>query len=300
MMFRSDKQRRAMFANMFSTIPKGNCNNRFALYLSSSDDASAISNIKSTKYPSVDVSVYNKDKTAIDAVMGLSEDNERNLAGINKVSTTYGNLDMSRYKILPDGAYDYLYNDIHISPLVENSFGDSIFTTPEISRSVVEHELLHHIDDELTLEDYSKDKKKFEDFANLADDFELIEGLVELEDSRKNSGDISPKSVVDKNEEYRNLLERYYFANRLKDETTPTFEELEEYANKYSKDEFGFVDSLSGEPKGKFRIFAKQLDGTVGITAWYISKESYDALVDNIKKSGGEIIKVEKEGELEF
>jgi len=90
------------------------------------------------------------------------------------------------------------------------------------------------------------------------------------------------------------------FNDALVDTLQISFDEAEDYVNRYSKDEFGFVDSLSGEPKGKFRIYAKQPDGTIGITAWYTSKETYDYMVDEIKKSGGEIVRVEKEGELEF
>lgn len=63
------------------------------------------------------------------------------------------------------------------------------------------------------------------------------------------------------------------------------------------KDSFGFVKAvkLAGVPVKSFRIFAEAKDGSVGVTAWYPeNKETEMALLNDIKKSGHKVIKIER------
>ena len=228
MNFRSDKQRRAMFANIFSNK---NVDNRFALYIDRN-----VNRLRSDIYPSVDVDIDVNDTVLHDVLRRVSKneesDDERNLSGINSIRREqlvdyYGEPD---YTV--SGTYDKKSKDIKLSPKYYN---ESFRTFDERPLSNVHktllHELRHHIDDELTLEEYNKEdirsefkvgyNNRFEDFARY--DIDWLEGL-KADDGLPAE---TTRDILDRRG--RVILDRLQFANELKSQTTPTYEELEEY-----------------------------------------------------------------------
>lgn len=54
-----------------------------------------------------------------------------------------------------------------------------------------------------------------------------------------------------------------------------------------------FAEALTGKAEVEYRIHAQLTNGNIGITAWYASQESIDALKEEIEASGATILKVE-------
>jgi len=220
MNFRSDKQRKAMFANMVGKNSFSN-DNKFTLYTDS-----RVNRLRSDIYPSVDVDIDVNDRVMLDLLGHVSRydesKDERNLAGLGSIKRRQVT-NVSGEPVYNIGAtYDVETQDITLSPKIYNKETGTIddILEPGLYRNLL-HEVRHHIDDELTLDSLAKLAKddnfvkgdnKFEDFANFDIDFlERIQGQPNMEHV-----DVA--------------LDRVRFADELKNQTTPTFKELEEYA----------------------------------------------------------------------
>ena len=219
-MFRSDKQRKAMFANMFSTIPKGNCHNKFALYVNDTDDPRA-NFVRSTIYPDVNVPIRTDDdhmRMLVEAG-NFNKDDERNFAGLELVRS----MDLEG----PEACYN-------CSKERGGSTIPAIFIDEDIdklggdSEHVLKHELAHHIDDELTDDKYISAPDYFEHFTNYATDTDKYKKRKkEIEEELTSDISEAKKEILLEDLEFIDLLEeRYAFADKLNRLKTPTFNEL--------------------------------------------------------------------------
>ena len=208
-----------MFANIFSNK---NVDNRFALYIDRN-----VNRLRSDIYPSVDVDIDVNDTVLHDVLRRVSKneesENERNLSGINSIRREqlvdyYGE---PVYNV--DGIYDK-YENIKIAP---KSYNEKTGTLDDVSKqdtyNSLLHELRHHIDDELTPDTWNKTDSDFEEFA-----YTPVDYLKAVEDELLTRPDLH-KNIEDDRDII--ILDRLRFANELKRQTTPTYKQLEEYAN---------------------------------------------------------------------
>jgi len=201
-MFRSDKQRRAMFANMFST------RNGFSLYIS--DDGF----LRSTVYPDVNVELKSKEtppyldakdrisKKTREIVDVMDSYDEKKLAGLDYIDfTNFGKYHGASY--VRRRANDTIGLPVEINELYMTRNPDYDGPYKDDRHELLKHELRHHIDDEL------------ESGGMIFDGMAFV-GTKHIEDFANKKG--------------QNFKERLTFAEKLKEKSTPTFEELEEYA----------------------------------------------------------------------
>ena len=197
MKFRSDAQRRAVM----SKFSKGS--NRFALYIKDN-------HIRSTIYPQVDVKIKPRKSLAKELVSNMDEEDERNLADLRsvRIGKLYGDA---------NGVYYFMTKDVDISSRLH----------PLDAKQVMKHELLHHIDDEVTPEKYAVDPKYFESFASDMEDRGLNRYFIDMEDERKmNKNYVVPEWAKKDLDSINKSLERYESADALKDLSTLTYDDI--------------------------------------------------------------------------
>ena len=221
-MFRSDSQRRAMFANM-SGRNSFSKDNKFALYVKKNLQTGGL-DLRSDKYPTVDVDITNFPTKKYKVLNSDDQDKELFLSDVSYIKS--GPARSSSH-----GMYDVDTSGITLDIPQLNAYQDRRGNKEnEGIKNILRHELLHHIDDELTMDNIRKSNEEdavFEDFAKFKD---IWEGNL-----KEYNDEIADGKVLDDEDlaEYNFLLDiqdRYKFATSLKKKTTPTFKELEEYA----------------------------------------------------------------------
>lgn len=279
MRFSSDRQRRAMFAAINSFSQK-NADNSFALNVVGKKGDYKI---RSDEYPEVDVDLDSGNIDLEQIKWDLTGVADQDLIGLDKIR--YVNF----YEEPGVSEYIYIDEDKPFIKMRDKKRGLSANSGPWYRHKSFKHEVGHHVDRDSLLDD-------------IYDDYVFAE-VVADENVRQRYPDYRSEADIFLKDNPR-LKEYAVMAAEenvgLSDLKALTFKEAEDYANKYSKDPFGFVDSMDGKPMGSFRIHVKLPNGNVGITAWYSSKDSYEHLIKDIRETGGEIIKVETEGEIEL
>jgi hypothetical protein len=198
MNFKSDAQRKAVFTSLFS---KGS--NRFALYIKDN-------HIRSTVYPQVNVKIKPRKSLAKELISNMDEEDERNLADLRsvRIGKLYGDA---------NGIYDFVTKDIDVSSRLH----------PLDAKEVMKHELLHHIDDEVTPEKYAVDPGYFESFASDMEARDLNTYFVDREEERKlDKNYVTPEWAKKDLDSINKSLERYESADALKDLSTLTYDDI--------------------------------------------------------------------------
>lgn len=213
MVFRSDKQRRAMFANIFS---QKNVNNKFTLDIVRDKympkDVKRYYNIKSNENPKVDVSLYNFDNVPISKIKNvLTKVDDSNLADLESILIVPDN------SILLQGPYSMGYYAFDDNAIVVNS--DDFKRDNE--GSVLIHEIGHHVMDSIKKGGLSYN----EDLAELYRD----EAFNEDKEYR------TWESLEDYNAgllpiDYEPVRQDMVYYKTIKDLNNPSIHELEEYA----------------------------------------------------------------------